>query len=261
MQGEIIELPLRNVKILVSKYLLLILHATNDMIRRLLSREVELIHALGRSAATCTRSFSRHFSRPSQKKSGDEQSVQNNITNERPLREWEKRDASIKKRFGSWNPTRKLSRQKMQEMRDLTVSMPHLRTIDLANMYNISPEAVRRILESRWVPKLSEEDAVLQRYEKYKEKRRALHKAATTEIATANEKMLHVEAIEINNLIDPRLLGGNQNLQNIAQLRSRRVESVAIRKPKRERQRSGNYLTEPHRQPQRRAISTGDLID
>lgn len=124
--------------------------ATNGMIKSLISIEAKgLLACLGRSTLSCKRPSARHFSGLPRKQPREEQLVQKIAGSDRPAREWEKRDASIKKRFGSWNPTRKISRQKMQEMRDLTVSMPHLRTIDLANMYTISPEAVRRILESK----------------------------------------------------------------------------------------------------------------
>lgn len=232
------------------------------MIKSLISIEAKgLLACLGRSTLSCKRPSARHFSGLPRKQPREEQLVQKIAGSDRPAREWEKRDASIKKRFGSWNPTRKISRQKMQEMRDLTVSMPHLRTIDLANMYTISPEAVRRILESKWVPKSSEEDAVLQRFSKYKEKRKAFHEAATTQVIRANERILHVEAIDINHLIDPRLGGGNKSLHKPAKMHQKQAGDGEIRKYRPQARRNSEKHADYHRESQRRAVSTGDLID
>lgn len=82
------------------------------------------------------------------------------------LPEWAKRDKAVKKRYGQWNPTKKLTRQQIEYLRTTADLMPHLRTIDLASMYNVSPEAIRRILKSKWVPNDDEVDKVIQREEK-----------------------------------------------------------------------------------------------
>ena len=61
---------------------------------------------------------------------------------------------TIKKHFPQgWGPPRKLSRDAMDALRDLHTSDPTVHTtVALANRFQISPEAVRRILRSRWAP-------------------------------------------------------------------------------------------------------------
>ncbi|KAK6457313.1 required for respiratory growth protein 9, mitochondrial [Scheffersomyces xylosifermentans] len=82
--------------------------------------------------------------------------------------EWKKRDTSIRKRYGAWNPTRKLSRQQMQDIRSIKEQMPTLKTIDLANMFSISPESIRRILNSKWQPTENEEKLLVERAQRRK---------------------------------------------------------------------------------------------
>ncbi|KAI0792386.1 hypothetical protein C8Q75DRAFT_692771, partial [Abortiporus biennis] len=52
-----------------------------------------------------------------------------------------------------WNPPRKLSRDAMQGLRALHHHDPEtFSTAVLAEKFKISPEAVRRILKSKWQP-------------------------------------------------------------------------------------------------------------
>lgn len=83
--------------------------------------------------------------------------------------EWMKRTQAVKKKYGNWNPTRKISYQQMQDIRDLKVKAPHLRTIDLANHFKMSPEAIRRILRSNWIPNDEELDRKIRTAEKRKQ--------------------------------------------------------------------------------------------
>ncbi|CAH6721721.1 putative required for respiratory growth protein 9, mitochondrial [[Candida] jaroonii] len=99
------------------------------------------------------------------------------------LPEWAKRDKAIKQRYGQWNPTKKLTRQQIEYLRTTADLMPHLRTIDLASMYNVSPEAIRRILKSKWVPTDDEVDKVIQR----EEKRRLRKVERQTEFSSKSE--------------------------------------------------------------------------
>lgn len=85
------------------------------------------------------------------------------------LPQWEKRDISLKKRYGVWNPTKKVSRVQMQDIRSLKLQMPNLKTVDMANMFGVSPESIRRILNSKWQP--SEND--MKKLEKRAERRKA----------------------------------------------------------------------------------------
>lgn len=86
--------------------------------------------------------------------------------------EWQKRNEAIRARYGVWNPSRRLSIQQIQDLRDLKAKVPHLKTKDLADLYHISPEAVRRILKSKWVPKDEEVGSVIERAERRKARSR-----------------------------------------------------------------------------------------
>lgn len=81
---------------------------------------------------------------------------------------WKKRDLSHRKRYGEWRPTKKLSRQQMLDIRNLKEQMPEMKTIQIADHFKISPEAVRRILRSKWVPSDDEESDLIRRAEKQK---------------------------------------------------------------------------------------------
>lgn len=111
--------------------------------------------------------------------------------------EWQKRDDAIRKRHGTWNPTKKLSRQQMQDIRNLSDQMPHLKSIDLANYYQVSPEAIRRILASTWVPKESEEEEIVERGQRRKEKRRNLKSMMANDIEDARKKLTYAKSIRL----------------------------------------------------------------
>ena len=65
-----------------------------------------------------------------------------------------------------WNPPRKLSREAMAGLRSLHATNPQLfSTPMLAEKFRISPEAVRRILKAKWVPR-GEERARMARRER-----------------------------------------------------------------------------------------------
>lgn len=101
--------------------------------------------------------------------------------------EWEKRDLSLRKRYGTWNPTRKLLRQQMNDIRDLKTRAPELKTVQIADFFNINPESIRRILKSKWVP--SEEERSLQEARANKRKMESLQrKLAAKEAGAQNLK-------------------------------------------------------------------------
>ncbi|CCE85587.1 Piso0_005199 [Millerozyma farinosa CBS 7064] len=81
---------------------------------------------------------------------------------------WKKRDLSHRKRYGEWRPSKKLSRQQMSDIRNLKEQMPEMKTVQIANHFKISPEAVRRILRSKWVPSDDEENDLIRRAERQK---------------------------------------------------------------------------------------------
>ncbi|KAJ7931322.1 hypothetical protein B0H13DRAFT_863272 [Mycena leptocephala] len=67
---------------------------------------------------------------------------------------WQTHRAALKSAFlGGWGPPRKLSREAMDGLRQLhRVDPERFTTPVLAERFRISPEAVRRILKSRWAP-------------------------------------------------------------------------------------------------------------
>lgn len=107
---------------------------------------------------------------------------------QKKLPEWHKREESLRKRYGLWNPTRKLSRQQMIDIRELKKSAPHLKTVQLADHFNVNPESIRRILKSKWVPKDNELESILQRTEKRKQ--RSLERKTATVCPDANTSKL-----------------------------------------------------------------------
>ncbi|KAJ7634746.1 hypothetical protein FB45DRAFT_473405 [Roridomyces roridus] len=67
---------------------------------------------------------------------------------------WQTHRKTIQENFpAGWNPPRKLSRDAMEGLRQLHRLNPQTFTTPvLAERFRISPEAVRRILKSRWEP-------------------------------------------------------------------------------------------------------------
>lgn len=86
------------------------------------------------------------------------------------LPEWQKREKAHRKRYGNWNPTKRLSRAQMQDLRSLKQQMPHMKTIDFANLFKVLPEAIRRILQSKWTPTEEEEARLAARAQSAKNK-------------------------------------------------------------------------------------------
>lgn len=82
-----------------------------------------------------------------------------------------KRELTMKAKHSQWNPKKKLSREDMLKLRELKENFPHYKTVELAELFRVSPEAVRRILKSNWVPNDIDEDRIIARREKQKQKR------------------------------------------------------------------------------------------
>ncbi len=72
---------------------------------------------------------------------------------------------TLKERFpDGWNPPRKLSREAMDGLRALHRHDPTtFSTPVLAERFKVSPEAVRRILRSKWEPSRDEQAKLLER--------------------------------------------------------------------------------------------------
>jgi hypothetical protein len=79
---------------------------------------------------------------------------------------WMTQKAALKKKFpGGWNPRKKLSPDALVGIRMLHKQFPEEYTTEvLAQKFEVSPEAIRRILKSKWTPDPEEE---LERQERW----------------------------------------------------------------------------------------------
>jgi hypothetical protein len=79
---------------------------------------------------------------------------------------WMTQKAALKKKFpGGWNPRKKLSPDALVGIRMLHKQFPEEYTTEvLAQKFEVSPEAIRRILKSKWTPGPEEE---LERQERW----------------------------------------------------------------------------------------------
>ncbi|KAK6463539.1 hypothetical protein DFJ63DRAFT_312848 [Scheffersomyces coipomensis] len=118
---------------------------------------------------------------------------------EKPL--WEKRNESLKARYPIWNPTKKLSRSVMEDIKTLKDKIPHLKTIDLANHFQISPESIRRILRSKWVPTEQEQKSIMERHQRRKENVKSLRDAQKEELIQQQKRMKLGKSIGINDVV------------------------------------------------------------
>ncbi|KAG9249018.1 required for respiratory growth protein 9, mitochondrial [Calycina marina] len=101
-----------------------------------------------------------------------------------PKREnWQIHKEIMKEKFpDGWNPKKKLSPDALAGIRALHAQMPEVySTAALADSFEVSPEAIRRILKSKWAPSAEEES---DRAERWFERGKKIY----TEKAAAGEK-------------------------------------------------------------------------
>ncbi|CAG7931992.1 unnamed protein product [Penicillium olsonii] len=81
---------------------------------------------------------------------------------------WQVQKAALKQKFtGGWNPPKKLSPDALDGIRHLHAKAPEqFTTAVLAQEFEMSPEAIRRILKSRWRPTEDEMESRRKRWEK-----------------------------------------------------------------------------------------------
>ncbi|KXX79975.1 Required for respiratory growth protein 9, mitochondrial [Madurella mycetomatis] len=84
----------------------------------------------------------------------------------RPKEPWMAQKNALKKKFPEgWKPRKKLSPDAMAGIRALHARFPKEYTTDvLAEKFEVSPEAIRRILKSKWAPTPEEEERRQQRW-------------------------------------------------------------------------------------------------
>jgi hypothetical protein len=86
---------------------------------------------------------------------------------ERP--HWQLQKAALKEKLGgeAWNPRKKLSPDAMEGIRHLHDTQPEKFTTPiLADHFKVSPEAIRRILKSKWRPSDEEYEDRMERWNK-----------------------------------------------------------------------------------------------
>ncbi|KAH3901515.1 mitochondrial ribosome assembly protein RRG9 SCDLUD_003011 [Saccharomycodes ludwigii] len=87
----------------------------------------------------------------------EEKSIPNTIPTNKEVPLWLSQKIALKKKFKQWNPPKKLNRDTMNSIRLLKQTMPDLDATTLANQFKVSPDAIRRILKSKWNPRTEEE--------------------------------------------------------------------------------------------------------
>ncbi|KAL3423979.1 mitochondrion organization and biogenesis protein [Phlyctema vagabunda] len=76
-----------------------------------------------------------------------------------PREPWQAQKSALQEKFQEgWNPMKRLSPDALAGIRALHAQMPDFyTTATLAETFKVSPEAIRRILKSKWTPKEEEE--------------------------------------------------------------------------------------------------------
>ena len=86
------------------------------------------------------------------------------------LEAWKVQKAALQKKFGTgWAPRKKLSPKARDWVKELHSSAPELTTEKLSEIFKVSPEAIRRILRSKWTPSPEQEQARERRWLKRRE--------------------------------------------------------------------------------------------
>lgn len=100
----------------------------------------------------------------------------------------------------------------MEDVRSFLEQAPHLRTVDLAHYFKVSPEAIRRILASKWVPKESEEEEVLRRDQRRKERNKHLNAATELDLRLARTRLAQGRSKDFDEVAvqkEPRQIASN----------------------------------------------------
>jgi hypothetical protein len=89
------------------------------------------------------------------------------MENERPAWQLEKEAVKRKLNGEAWNPRKKLSPDTMEGIRHLHTTQPtKFTTPVLAQHFQVSPEAIKRILKSKWRPSDEEQEDRIRRWDK-----------------------------------------------------------------------------------------------
>lgn len=143
----------------------------------------DLESASGGARAACVATFSRSFSTAqpqsqlhgtftvdSKHSSANKQRTAHDTTDvdqQRPAWQMEKEAVKRKLNGETWNPRKKLSPDTMEGIRHLHQTQPtKFTTPVLAQYFKVSPEAIKRILKSKWRPSDEEQEDRLRRWDK-----------------------------------------------------------------------------------------------
>ncbi|KAI5855792.1 hypothetical protein BZA05DRAFT_389667 [Tricharina praecox] len=87
----------------------------------------------------------------------------------REVEAWRVQKAALAAKFGAtgWSPLKKLSPEAIDGIRSLHDHHPDMfRTPELAKLFEVSPEAIRRVLRSKWRPTADEQMDRMERWER-----------------------------------------------------------------------------------------------
>lgn len=96
---------------------------------------------------------------------------------------WKSQKLALRDKFEGkgWNPKKKLSRTEMDSIRLLREQFPDLTASDLGERFKVSPEAIRRILKSKWKPTESENTVIHQRWKERGERIKEMYETTYEE--------------------------------------------------------------------------------
>lgn len=122
------------------------------------------------STARCQSQLEKAFTnnaRPLGSKKAPEARDATKIEKERPAWQVEKEAVKRKLNGEAWNPRKKLSPDTMEGIRHLHQTQPtRFTTPILAQHFQVSPEAIKRILKSKWRPSDEEQEDRIRRWDK-----------------------------------------------------------------------------------------------
>jgi hypothetical protein len=105
----------------------------------------------------------------------DRPNVPPNWRKNKSLQPWQRQMFALREKFygQTWAPRKKLSRTAMEGIRKLRDLDPTLSTGDLAREFKVSPEAIRRILKSKWQPTNEQHNNINERWRRRGERLRS----------------------------------------------------------------------------------------
>jgi hypothetical protein len=112
----------------------------------------------------------RPFSRPDAQRTPEAEDALTGEFSQKPERpSWQIQKAALKEKLNgeAWSPRKKLSPDTMEGIRHLHSTQPERFTTPvLSEHFKVSPEAIRRILKSKWQPSDKEHEERMQRWDK-----------------------------------------------------------------------------------------------